>query len=265
MNREQIKALALQHGFTLRENDDLRPYVYEFAEALIAATLDELRAQQEPSMWMDEDGMDFVAEVHRKLAGGFPKDCEWFPLYLYPPPPTLASDVASDAEFLAKRLGRVAKLAGVSMPEMSDEGIAEVAGTILGEIAGRLESRAAVAPSAPGLSSSVGAGFSDTSTADPITKARRVLDSLMKPDDRYFFHDGYPRNEMKQDAKAVRVVMDAILATPPSIPDGWQMVPKEPTPEMVWPGKVAGALRGVDDTVNTYRAMLAAAPKPEGE
>lgn len=45
-----------------------------------------------------------------------------------------------DAEFLAKRLGRVAKLAGVPIPERWNyEQVAEGAGTILGQIAGALE------------------------------------------------------------------------------------------------------------------------------
>lgn len=49
------------------------------------------------------------------------------------------SGVMTDAEFLSKRLARVAKLAGVPMPDFSHEGIAEVAGTILGQIASKLE------------------------------------------------------------------------------------------------------------------------------
>lgn len=48
-----------------------------------------------------------------------------------------------DAEFLAKRLGRVAKLAGVSMPEnFTHEQVAEAAGTILGQISAAIEDRA---------------------------------------------------------------------------------------------------------------------------
>jgi hypothetical protein len=47
----------------------------------------------------------------------------------------------SDAEFLSKRLGRVAKLAGVAMPDMTHEQTAEVAGTILGQIAAALVAR----------------------------------------------------------------------------------------------------------------------------
>jgi len=53
-----------------------------------------------------------------------------------PPAPAL-----NEAEFLSKRLARVAELAGVPMPDMSHEGIAEVAGTILGSIARSLEGR----------------------------------------------------------------------------------------------------------------------------
>jgi hypothetical protein len=45
-----------------------------------------------------------------------------------------------DAEFLSKRLARVAKLVGYSMPFSSHEQVAEAAGTILGEIARKLES-----------------------------------------------------------------------------------------------------------------------------
>lgn len=48
-----------------------------------------------------------------------------------------------DAEFLAKRLGRVAKLAGVPMPDLGYEGIAEAAGTILSAIASKMEQQAA--------------------------------------------------------------------------------------------------------------------------
>jgi hypothetical protein len=55
------------------------------------------------------------------------------------PAATQAAPDLSDAEFLSKRLARVAKLAGVSMPEMTHEQIAGVAGTILGQIAGALE------------------------------------------------------------------------------------------------------------------------------
>jgi hypothetical protein len=52
---------------------------------------------------------------------------------------TQSKSVEFDAEFLSKRLGRVAKLVGYEMPEGSHTFIANVAGTILGAIAGILE------------------------------------------------------------------------------------------------------------------------------
>jgi hypothetical protein len=52
-----------------------------------------------------------------------------------------------DAEFLSKRLSRVAKLAGVRMPEnFTHEQVVETAGTILGQIASVLESAAQGVP-----------------------------------------------------------------------------------------------------------------------
>jgi hypothetical protein len=56
-----------------------------------------------------------------------------------------AASKGFDAEFLSKRLARVAGLVGVPMPDMTHEQIAEVAGTILGQIASKLESTS-VAP-----------------------------------------------------------------------------------------------------------------------
>lgn len=49
-----------------------------------------------------------------------------------------AQPVVSDAEFLSQRLARVARLAGVSMPDMTHEAIAAAAGTILGQIGYKL-------------------------------------------------------------------------------------------------------------------------------
>lgn len=47
----------------------------------------------------------------------------------------------------------------------------------------------------------------------------------------------------------------------PVIPDGWQLVPKEPTAEM---NKAGWAAINEHDEINpTYRAMLAAAPQQE--
>lgn len=44
MTKDEIKAMALECGFTLREHDgsmDLNPYVYDFANRLIAAEREE--------------------------------------------------------------------------------------------------------------------------------------------------------------------------------------------------------------------------------
>lgn len=65
------------------------------------------------------------------------------------------------------------------------------------------------------------------------------------------------------DAKRLVTEIDSVLdsAQPaPAVPEGWQIVPKEPTPEMLTAGDNAG-----DDiwTVeSSYAAMLAAAPAP---
>jgi hypothetical protein len=55
-------------------------------------------------------------------------------------------EALTDAEFLSKRLSRVARLAGVAMPSGTYEQIAEVAGTILGDIARALEASRAPTP-----------------------------------------------------------------------------------------------------------------------
>lgn len=50
----------------------------------------------------------------------------------------------------------------------------------------------------------------------------------------------------------------------PAIPEGWQLVPKEPTPEMIRSGQSEyGEVVFAEHQVNSvYRDMLAAAPKP---
>jgi hypothetical protein len=44
MNKDQVRAIALQHGFELKEQADgtrdLHPYVYEFAQALLETALE---------------------------------------------------------------------------------------------------------------------------------------------------------------------------------------------------------------------------------
>ena len=55
----------------------------------------------------------------------------------------------------------------------------------------------------------------------------------------------------------------------PSVPDGWKLVPIEPTQEMtnhVIDERLEALVAGKEHTfIDIYKAMLAAAPKPEGE
>ena len=56
------------------------------------------------------------------------------------------------------------------------------------------------------------------------------------------------------------------------VPDGWQVVPKEPTGQMCWEGSVVEVKHlfdhdrsphiGAKSSADVYRAMLAAAPRP---
>ena len=58
-------------------------------------------------------------------------------------------------------------------------------------------------------------------------------------------------------------IMERLLnaGNSPVIPDGWQLVPKEPTEAM---NKAGWAAMNEHDAINpTYRAMLAAAPQQE--
>ncbi|MGO0676034.1 hypothetical protein [Citrobacter werkmanii] len=64
---------------------------------------------------------------------------------------------------------------------------------------------------------------------------------------------------------AYSVISAAMLqaGNSPVTPDGWQLVPKEPTEEM---NKAGWAAMNEHDAINpTYRAMLAAAPQQEAE
>lgn len=56
--------------------------------------------------------------------------------------------------------------------------------------------------------------FTDTSTATPEEKARRVLQYLADPKEhRYFHEDGYPRHpDLQGDAKAALAVFNSLAA-----------------------------------------------------
>lgn len=59
--------------------------------------------------------------------------------------------------------------------------------------------------------------------------------------------------------------------TPPAVPEGWQLVPKEPTREMIEAGRhqvnfARDAGAGSQKAIHAYRAMLSAAPRaPEDD
>lgn len=61
---------------------------------------------------------------------------------------------------------------------------------------------------------------------------------------------------------ALELAEEAVQAKHPEIPDGWQLVPVEPTIEMVQAATYKSVGFG---TRAAYRAMLAAAPKPGEE
>jgi hypothetical protein len=52
----------------------------------------------------------------------------------------------------------------------------------------------------------------DKSTADPVEKARRILMHLIEPNSVYYFEDGFPRPELKQQARNCLAVLNALAA-----------------------------------------------------
>lgn len=68
-------------------------------------------------------------------------------------------------------------------------------------------------------------------------------------------------NQHKDDTLYVRA--DVVTGNSPVIPDGWVVVPVEPTEEM---NKAGWTAMNEHDAINpTYRAMLAAAPQQEAD
>ena len=66
--------------------------------------------------------------------------------------------------------------------------------------------------------------------------------------------------EKRERGHAANCKLAAVLAAlPAQVPDGWQLVPKMPTAEMLGRSGI-GAL-----ALQTYHAMLAAAPQPKGD
>ena len=122
---------------------------------------------------------------------------------------------------------------------------------------------------------------------DPIELARAIRKGPDMPefksvsvdeDDNFyswfgrFWYENYQKNNYTTSAKQMLGAMAefayragresaALAGNSPVIPDGWQLVPKEPTEAM---NKAGWAAINEHDAINpTYRAMLAAAPQQE--
>lgn len=85
---------------------------------------------------------------------------------------------------------------------------------------------------------------------------KKILDAI----DKYSDHP--KRSEAMADA--VMAVLQEQTPMPPSVPEGWVLVPVDPTPEMIceierqW---MCGSQ--IDMAKREWKAALAAAPKPE--
>ena len=94
----------------------------------------------------------------------------------------------------------------------------------------------------------------------------RVMAGLLRDARRYVTALGKPDDEVS----AVQMIVsriDAMLAgqlPAPAVPEGWQLVPVEPSESMVSEAIDAGRF-DEDDAVYFWAAMLAAAPKPEAK
>ena len=81
--------------------------------------------------------------------------------------------------------------------------------------------------------------------------------------------NGYQWSGMPMDAELIDMLEQAIVefkntqASPASAPEGWKLVPFEPTDAMIECGcRALGALYGQYGALEAYRAMLIAAPPP---
>lgn len=59
--------------------------------------------------------------------------------------------------------------------------------------------------------------WTDQSTADPITKAKRVMAGLIGPTISYFYNDGFPRDAIGIDARNVLAVIEYLTAPPAAV------------------------------------------------
>lgn len=96
----------------------------------------------------------------------------------------------------------------------------------------------------------------DRCDADAIDAGIQVFSGLTKRE-TFCLYTGVPETG---DAELDEIIRKGNQQSP-VVPDGWQLVPVEPTVEMV---KAATHSAVGFGTRAAYQAMLAAAPKPEG-
>lgn len=110
-------------------------------------------------------------------------------------------------------------------------------------------------------------GFDDD-TEKELSLMKIALASLTA-EPRGYIDAGTPRDEINILTENKILQSDiALYATPPAadssnsavIPDGWRLVPVEPTPAMMVAGTLVSEFQEVPGEM--YRAMLAAAPTP---
>lgn len=95
----------------------------------------------------------------------------------------------------------------------------------------------------------------------------RVMAGLLRDARKYVTALGKPDDEVSAVQMTVSRI-DALLAghvPAPAVPEGWQLVPVDPTPEMTSNAVAKAAIkyRCQDVYRRVYRAMLAAAPSPD--
>lgn len=104
-------------------------------------------------------------------------------------------------------------------------------------------------------------------TPDILKQAREALENIAHLESvvSHYAENSVMRQAVEQHAKSCREILSCLSAEPSAIPDGWVLVPREPTEEMKHKG--ASFYRHFAATSpcipnDIYRVMLSAAPKP---
>ena len=127
----------------------------------------------------------------------------------------------------------------------------------------------------------VGAGWSEYSPALRVIEvhvtgaqpAPSIKDAIIDDLQSQFDSEGITEHDsgdaLIRLSDAIAAVEDNFVQSAQSVPDGWKLVPIEPTQEMinrVIDERLDALAAGKDHTfIDIYKAMLAAAPKPEAK